>query len=520
MSQQAKRLTTPNQTNNTVTIHINVLLDSLSNPVIGLLIIKHNPNKILTLSDIREYIKSQFDEHQLQTIGGANTFKFLTICTQTLSTTTPISRKQEQFININDISISDTDTNPDTNENEYKHNSHRHKNRIKRHYSLDESFDTYHNSKSIGRSLPTHLTVPTTNKTLSKPNKSVENTHIIYYSIIVRANIQIDIKCNDLNLPLPPTIPSLNTSMSIFERSHITTLMETETEHSNSNISLSHSLSLSQSSEPPSIDDISEDYALKIKTTQLERQFGGKLPRIRESKFVHTLAKPDHIQMTSILAHALVENDDIPLIVKKTSSYPILPTTTQLQSHISYNNNEICNEGNVNNINEISYNETNNMFNEIISYMPLNDMNKPLIKEDSDDDIKDSSCRFTVIGSRQFDNNNQKQEQKTWVFYDPSELILGLQGVHHSEKAPIWMDLVCDHNTFKMISEHVRPKIHQLSIEDCITFECREKLELFDNYLFIRIETGTQNDINNNNNNHGQDKICMIIFKNMIITYH
>merc|ERR1712154_291827 len=95
-----------------------------------------------------------------------------------------------------------------------------------------------------------------------------------------------------------------------------------------------------------------------------------------------------------------------------------------------------------------------------------------------------------------------------WRFYDPSELILGLQGVHHSEKHPIWMDLVCDPDTFVMISEHIRPSIHTLTIEDCVTPESREKLELFENYLFICINTSVQ------------ENLHIIVFKTMIITFH
>eukprot|EP01084_Bolivina_argentea_P094808 170482_1 len=335
-----------------------------------------------------------------------------------------------------------------------------------------------------------NLCVPQQNIVKTNKNKSVENINTIYYSIVVRQIIKND----DLNMvPLMKLTPNyFNQSMSIFERPNIPALVETQ----NSN---SIGSSLSTSFQTSEISMEADNISGTSKITQLEREFGSKLPRIHASKygkFVDTITKPDQIQMTTnILAHALVDNNTH-------SKY--------LLSHIDLNNNE--SKMNSNNI------------------MICNDIMTPLMNDNNNNNRKqlphnNNNNKFTVIGSAQFGNNNngkqkQKQEQQTWIFSDPSELILGLQGVHHSEKAPIWMDLVCDHNTFKMISEHVRPKIHQLSIEDCITFECREKLELFDNYLFIRIETGTQNDINNNNNNHGQDKICMIIFKNMIITYH
>jgi len=110
-----------------------------------------------------------------------------------------------------------------------------------------------------------------------------------------------------------------------------------------------------------------------------------------------------------------------------------------------------------------------------------------------------------VIG---YSDCDKRQQQQTWMFRDPSELILGLQGVHHSKDSPIWMDLVCDADTFIMISEHVRPRIHSLTIEDCATPECREKLELFDDYLFICIHTSVN------------EKLCVLVFKTMILTYH
>eukprot|EP00483_Globobulimina_turgida_P012372 UN12395 len=100
------------------------------------------------------------------------------------------------------------------------------------------------------------------------------------------------------------------------------------------------------------------------------------------------------------------------------------------------------------------------------------------------------------------------------MFHDPTELILGLQGVHHSEDNPVWMDVVCDTETFIMISEHVRPFIHGLTIEDCITPDCREKLEMFDNYLFCCIRTTSVD------NEEQSERICIIVFRTMIITYH
>eukprot|EP01083_Nonionella_stella_P171260 584657_1 len=133
------------------------------------------------------------------------------------------------------------------------------------------------------------------------------------------------------------------------------------------------------------------------------------------------------------------------------------------------------------------------------------------------------ACKFTVVGSPLLTENDEAQAnnkksikttQRTWMFSDPSDLILGLQGVHHSEDSPVWMDLVCDAETFVMISEHVRPTIHSLTIEDCVTIDCREKLELFDEYLFCCIRTTSVHQ------GHNTEKLCIIVCASMIITYH
>merc|ERR1719361_3019836 len=48
-------------------------------------------------------------------------------------------------------------------------------------------------------------------------------------------------------------------------------------------------------------------------------------------------------------------------------------------------------------------------------------------KHIDDDDVR----IFTVIGQEAANNNIYNQQK--WIFYDASELILGLQCVHHSE---------------------------------------------------------------------------------------
>ena len=60
---------------------------------------------------------------------------------------------------------------------------------------------------------------------------------------------------------------------------------------------------------------------------------------------------------------------------------------------------------------------------------------------------KNIQPRFTVIGSpldrHDVDGGDLKGKERTWRFEDPTAMILGLQGVHHSEAHPVWMDMVC-----------------------------------------------------------------------------
>merc|ERR1719295_1053375 len=136
---------------------------------------------------------------------------------------------------------------------------------------------------------------------------------------------------------------------------------------------------------------------------------------------------------------------------------------------------------------------------------------------------KEIAPRFTVIGRpvqlpRRADSmvsaTSDTTGERTWLFNDPCAMIMGLQGVRHSEEHPVWMDLCCDAETFLIISEHVRPALHGLTIEDCVSEDCREKLELFEDYLFCCIRTTLPEE------ERLTEKLCIMIFKTMIITYH
>ncbi|ETO02033.1 Magnesium transport protein corA, partial [Reticulomyxa filosa] len=93
------------------------------------------------------------------------------------------------------------------------------------------------------------------------------------------------------------------------------------------------------------------------------------------------------------------------------------------------------------------------------------------------------------------------------------ELLKKLSHLKHTHKHPLWVDMSCDHKTFAEIMAHIHPKVHPLTVEDCISKDCREKLEIFDHYLFISIRSPS---LYRERTQH----ISIIVFKTIILTYH
>eukprot|EP01083_Nonionella_stella_P102601 291966_1 len=132
-------------------------------------------------------------------------------------------------------------------------------------------------------------------------------------------------------------------------------------------------------------------------------------------------------------------------------------------------------------------------------------------------------CKFTVIGTpidvintnkcNDVINANKCSSGMQWIFESATDLIKGLGGVHHNSSNPLWIDMICDRNTFINITEHIRPAIHNLTIEDCLTMDCREKLEIFNEYLFICLKTW------HDEQQTKTHSINILIFRTMIITY-
>ncbi|ETO05489.1 hypothetical protein RFI_31908 [Reticulomyxa filosa] len=97
--------------------------------------------------------------------------------------------------------------------------------------------------------------------------------------------------------------------------------------------------------------------------------------------------------------------------------------------------------------------------------------------------------------------------------HDAEQVLRQLSKLKHTHKHPVWVDMCCDRDTFEMIASHIRPKIHPLTTEDCVSRDCREKLEIFDHYLFICIRAPTYD-------RERTQRIAIIVFKTIILTYH
>ena len=76
-------------------IHVNILSDTNEGSIVGFVVFRDTQDDSLTLSDLREAIKSQFDSDQLDALGGGDRFKFL-------QNAIPISKKQEKDIPISE----------------------------------------------------------------------------------------------------------------------------------------------------------------------------------------------------------------------------------------------------------------------------------------------------------------------------------------------------------------------------------------------------------------------------------
>jgi len=134
---------------------------------------------------------------------------------------------------------------------------------------------------------------------------------------------------------------------------------------------------------------------------------------------------------------------------------------------------------------------------------------------------------MTVIGSPILRQHHDKVNRKNtldmggaygssnvvWQFGNEKDLICGLSGVHHSRSNPLWIDLVCDRDAFMNIAEHIRPSIHTLTMEDCVSADCREKMEIFHDYVFLCLKTMSNGDA-------ATPSINILVFDTMIITLH
>ncbi|ETO08820.1 CorA family magnesium ion transporter [Reticulomyxa filosa] len=149
---------------------------------------------------------------------------------------------------------------------------------------------------------------------------------------------------------------------------------------------------------------------------------------------------------------------------------------------------------------------------------PLNlNMDGLIMQEDGGKGIfnKKKLCenKFIIVGPSTHGPSTQSSCNKHIEVNQPEDLLKRLSQLKHTHKHPVWVDMSCDYETFELVAEHIRPSIHPLTIEDCVSRDCREKLEIFDHYLFMSIRAPTID-------REKTQRISIIVFKTIILTYH
>ncbi len=225
-------------------------------------------------------------------------------------------------------------------------------------------------------------------------------------------------------------------------------------------------------------------YPMSPKSTRLETQLGEKLPRIAPKKSTESeFTKPSN-EVDIILKKAMSIRNNISGFMtakeEKKEDFEFIQESVSLSFNENTNLKKAADTTLITppQTNQIkATNSTDTAFNYFI-----------------DDNIL---CKFTVMGSPMVNTADNGEDVNNnnivWEFDNEFDLIKGLSGVHHSVSNPLWIDLVCDRNRFINIAEHIRPAIHNLTIEDCLTIHCREKLEIFKDYLFLCLRYGEFN---------------------------
>lgn len=92
---------------------------------------------------------------------------------------------------------------------------------------------------------------------------------------------------------------------------------------------------------------------------------------------------------------------------------------------------------------------------------------------------------------------------------------LHIPDIDYSIHNYVWLDMVCDSNEMKRIFNESKLNIHQLSIEDCMNPDCREKMEKFQNYIFFCLKVMDYSD-----NSFEITPLYILCFESLVITYH
>ena len=123
-----------------------------------------------------------------------------------------------------------------------------------------------------------------------------------------------------------------------------------------------------------------------------------------------------------------------------------------------------------------------------MQYNPIESFQKTLSmytqpeSDDMMDPLKKKRPRFTIVGPG---FSSTGKEQVASVLYNTKKLLTTLSTLSHSQHYPIWLDIQCKPEKFRQIARHIRPHVHPLTIEDCTSPDCREKLEHFDDVLLF-----------------------------------
>ncbi|ETO23464.1 hypothetical protein RFI_13717 [Reticulomyxa filosa] len=129
------------------------------------------------------------------------------------------------------------------------------------------------------------------------------------------------------------------------------------------------------------------------------------------------------------------------------------------------------------------------------------------------DPIQETETKFIITGPPTDTTERKLFGTKAAANTDPQEFLKKFHELKPSRKKPVWADICCDPSVLEMVVEKLGLPIHPLTVEDCMSADCREKLEIFDHYLFLCIRVPVRD-------SNKTQRIAILVFKAVILTYH